>query len=215
MKHFQKKSIYLAVILAVQTFNVIAEPGKEESLPEVSVKANAPEEVGYKPKRASTATKTDAEIMEIPQAINVVPAQVIIDQQARSLDDVMKNVSGITMGNNFGHTADSFFIRGFGGGFFGSSSPILRDGVRSGSSRNFSITTERVEVLKGPSSLLYGIMEPGGTINVISKKPLPDSRREVNLLSNSFGGGSVWFDVSEPLSNNAGFRILAEREESD
>lgn len=215
MKHFQKKSIYLAVILAVQTFNVIAEPGKEESLPEVSVKANAPEEVGYKPKRASTATKTDAEIMEIPQAINVVPAQVIIDQQARSLDDVMKNVSGITMGNNFGHTADSFFIRGFGGGFFGSSSPILRDGVRSGSSRNFSITTERVEVLKGPSSLLYGIMEPGGTINVISKKPLPESRREVNLLSNSFGGGSVWFDVSEPLSNNAGFRILAEREESD
>lgn len=184
-------------------------------LPEVQVQDVMPNEVGYKPKRATSATKTDADIMDIPQVVNVVPAQVLIDQQARSLDDAIKNVSGITMGNNFGHTADSLFIRGFGGGFFGASSGILRDGLRSQTSRNFSITTERIEVLKGPSSLLYGIQEPGGVVNVISKKPLPEQRTEVSLQANSFGGGSGWVDFSTPLNSEAGFRILAEHEGSD
>jgi iron complex outermembrane receptor protein len=222
IKVYKKKAIAVAVLAAVTSMTAIAEEQKNTGgtdkaveLPEVKVQAVMPSEIGYKPKRASTATKTDAEIMEVPQAINVVPAQVIVDQQARSLDDVMKNVSGITMGNNFGHTADSLFIRGFGGSFFGQSSGILRDGVRSQISRNFSITTERVEVLKGPSSLLYGIQDPGGVVNVISKKPLAEQRTEVGFLGNSFGGGSGWLDISTPLSNEAGFRLLAEHEGSD
>lgn len=230
MGQFKKKSSYLAVFLLAQSYAVMAEDVRSEAepdskevkqfqeveeLPEVQVQAVTANEVGYKPKRATTATKTDADIMEIPQVVNVVPAQVLIDQQARSLDDALKNVSGITMGNNFGHTADSLFIRGFGGGFFGASSGILRDGLRSQTSRNFSITTERVEVLKGPSSLLYGIQDPGGVVNVISKKPLPEQRTEVSLQANSFGGGSGWFDFSTPLNNEAGFRILAEHEGSD
>ncbi len=222
MELHRKRALTLAVLAVMSSMTAFAEEqesteptDKAVELPEVKVQAVMPAEIDYKPKRASTATKTDAEIMEIPQAINVVPAQVIIDQQARSLDDVIKNVSGITMGNNFGHTADSLFIRGFGGGFFGQSSGILRDGIRSPTSRNFSITTERVEVLKGPASLLYGIQDPGGVVNVISKKPLVEHRTEVNLLANSFGGGSGWFDISTPLTSEAGFRLLGEREESE
>ncbi len=222
MKIYQPKILAIAVLAAICAMSAVAEEQtkteateKAEELPEVKVQAASPAEIRYKPKRASTATKTDADIMEVPQVVNVVPAQVLIDQQARSLDDALKNVSGITMGNNFGHTADSLFIRGFGGGFFGASSGILRDGLRSQTSRNFSITTERVEVLKGPSSLLYGIQEPGGVINVISKKPLPEQRTEINLIGNSFGGGSGWVDFSTPLNSDAGFRILAEHEGSD
>ena len=212
----------VAVLAALTSITAFAEDeintglaNQAEELPEVNVQAEVPNEIRYKPKRATTATKTEADIMDIPQVVNVVPAQVLIDQQARSLDDAIKNVSGITMGNNFGHTADSLFIRGFGGGFFGASSGILRDGLRSQTSRNFSITTERVEVLKGPSSLLYGIQDPGGVVNVISKKPLPEQRTEINLLANSFGGGSGWVDFSTPLNDEAGFRILAEHEGSD
>jgi iron complex outermembrane receptor protein len=221
-KSFRKKSICLAVALAVQTSAVLAKEQTNtetvenvEELQEVNVQAESPNEIRYKPKRATTATKTEADIMDIPQVVNVVPAQVLIDQQARSLDDAIKNVSGITMGNNFGHTADSLFIRGFGGGFFGASAGILRDGLRSQTSRNFSITTDRVEVLKGPSSLLYGIQDPGGVVNVISKKPLSEQRTEINLLANSFGGGSGWVDFSTPLNDEAGFRILAEHEGSN
>lgn len=215
-----QKVLMLAVMGALASMTAVAEEQTAHSkladeLPEVNVQADAPNEIRYKPKRASTATKTDADIMDIPQVVNVVPQQVLIDQQARSLDDAIKNVSGITMGNNFGHTADSLFVRGFGGSFFGASSGILRDGLRSQTSRNFSITTERVEVLKGPSSLLYGIQDPGGVVNVISKKPLSEQRTEINLLANSFGGGSGWVDFSTPLNDEAGFRILAEHEGSD
>jgi iron complex outermembrane receptor protein len=219
MQQFKQKAVRLAVLFSITSLSfgaIAAEEAKvEKELPEVNVRAETPNEIRYKPKRATTATKSEADIMEIPQVVNVVPAQVLIDQQARSLDDALKNVSGITMGNNFGHTADSLFIRGFGGGFFGASSGILRDGLRSQTSRNFSITTDRVEVLKGPSSLLYGIQEPGGVVNVISKKPLPEQRTEVNLLANSFGGGSGWVDFSTPLTSEAGFRILAEHEGSE
>lgn len=217
-----QKTLSIAVLVALTSMTAIAQEetqsellSEAEELPEVSVKAKPSNEIRYKPKRATTATKTETDIMDIPQVVNVVPQQVLVDQQARSLDDAIKNVSGITMGNNFGHTADSLFIRGFGGGFFGASSGILRDGLRSQTSRNFSITTERVEVLKGPSSLLYGIQEPGGVVNVISKKPLPEQRTEINLLANSFGGGSGWVDFSTPLNDEAGFRILAEHEGSD
>ncbi|MDP3743770.1 MAG: TonB-dependent siderophore receptor [Methylotenera sp.] len=224
MQQFKLKAVRLAVLFSITSLSFgaiaaeeagVADQKTETTLPEVKVQAVTPNEIRYKPKRASTATKTDADIMEVPQVVNVVPAQVLIDQQARSLDDALKNVSGITMGNNFGHTADSLFIRGFGGGFFGASSGILRDGLRSQTSRNFSITTERVEVLKGPSSLLYGIQEPGGVVNVISKKPLPEARTEISLTANSFGGGSGYFDVSMPLSEEAGFRLLGEKEGSD
>ncbi len=227
----QQHKIMLAVMLALSSFSAMtafAEDRKDteekeasvatdkaDELPEVKVQAETPNEIGYKPKRASTATKTDADIIEVPQAISVVPAQVLIDQQARSLDDAMKNVSGITMGNNFGHTADSLFIRGFGGGFFGQNSGILRDGIRSQTSRSFSVTTDRVEVIKGPSSLLYGIQNAGGVVNIISKKPLQEQRTEVNLQANSFGGGSAWVDFSTPLSKEAGFRFIAEQEGSE
>ena len=221
MRFYKKRVLAVAVLVAITSMSAVAEEQTKiesaeeaEEMPEVKVQAVTPSEIRYKPKRATSATKTDADIMEIPQVVNVVPAQVLIDQQARSLDDALKNVSGITMGNNFGHTADSLFIRGFGGGFFGASSGILRDGLRSQSSRNFSITTERVEVLKGPSSLLYGIQEPGGVVNVISKKPLPEARTEISLTANSFGGGSGYFDVSMPLNEAAGFRLLGEQEGS-
>ncbi|MGO4612195.1 TonB-dependent receptor plug domain-containing protein, partial [Variovorax sp. 2RAF20] len=67
-----------------------------------------------------------------------------------------------------GGSRDSLVKRGFGTNDDGS---ILRDGVRSNLGKNFSATTDRIEVLKGPASMLYGALEPGGLINVISKKP--------------------------------------------
>jgi len=87
--------LMLAVMVALASMTAVAEEQTAHSkladeLPEVNVQADAPNEIRYKPKRASTATKTDADIMDIPQVVNVVPQQVLIDQQARSLDDAIK-----------------------------------------------------------------------------------------------------------------------------
>lgn len=167
-------------------------------------------EIGYQPKRASTATKTDADLMEVPQAINVVPNEVLRDQQVRTLDEALRNVSGIAQNNTYGNTTDSALKRGFGANGDGS---LLRDGLRSQSPRNLNATTERVEVLKGPASLLWGIQEPGGVINIISKKPLYQWHGSISGTLNSFGGGSGGIDLTGPLGDSgAAFRLVADQQ---
>ena len=107
-------------------------------------------------------------LQEIPQTVNVIPAQVIRDQAPRNLDDALANVSGITQGNTLGSTQDSVMTRGFGDNRNGS---IMRDGMPVVQGRGLNATVDRVEVLKGPASLLYGIQDPGGVVNMVSKKP--------------------------------------------
>jgi iron complex outermembrane receptor protein len=125
----------------------------------------------------------------------------------------MKFVSGITQSNTLAGTQDGFVKRGFGSNADGS---ILRDGIRSSLSRNFSATTERVEVLKGPASLLYGALEPGGLINVISKQPEYLRYSKVSGEHSSFGGGNLSFDTTGPLGDSGfAYRLIAERQHED
>jgi iron complex outermembrane receptor protein len=187
---------------------------KELELPsqEVLAKPNV-EEDGYQAKRASTASKSSVALRDEAQSVQVVTPQTIEDFQVRSLDDAMKFVSGMTQSNTLAGTQDGFVKRGFGSNADGS---ILRDGIRSSLSRNFSATTERVEVLKGPASLLYGALEPGGLINVISKKPQYQWGTRIDADSSSFGGGSLAVDVTGPIADSGlAFRLIAERQHED
>ena len=106
--------------------------------------------------------------MEVPQTINVVAAQVIRDQAPRNLDDALNNISGITQGNTLGGTQDSVMKRGFGDNRDGS---IMRDGMPLVQGRALNAATERVEALKGPASLLYGIQDPGGERQLAGQYP--------------------------------------------
>ncbi|TRO20674.1 TonB-dependent siderophore receptor [Ectopseudomonas mendocina] len=177
------------------------------------VAAPVADENGYQAKRASTASKSSVALKDEAQSVQVVTPQTIEDFQVRSLDDAMKFVSGMTQSNTLAGTQDGFVKRGFGSNADGS---ILRDGIRSSLSRNFSATTERVEVLKGPASLLYGALEPGGLINVISKKPQYQWSTRLNADSSSFGGGSLAVDVTGPIADSGlAFRLVAERQHED
>ncbi len=98
--------------------------------------------------------------------MTVVTHPVLEDYDVTNLGEALYFVSGITQSNTLGGTQDALIKRGFGNNRDGS---ILHDGIRSIQARNFTPTSERVEVLKGPSSMLYGMNEPGGLINVISK----------------------------------------------
>ncbi|MGG2399671.1 TonB-dependent siderophore receptor [Pseudomonas sp. SH1-B] len=171
------------------------------------------EEDGYQAKRSSTASKTSVALKDEAQSVQVVTPQTIEDFEVRSLDDAMKFVSGITQSNTLAGTQDGFVKRGFGSNADGS---ILRDGIRSSLSRNFSATSERVEVLKGPASLLYGALEPGGLINVISKKPQYQWATQLSADNSSFGGGSLAVDVTGPIADSGlAFRLIAERQHED
>lgn len=158
------------------------------------------EQDGYSVPDATTATKTDTPLRDIPQSIQVVPQQVLRDQQVTRLNDALRNVSGvISASGSPGNTESSgFTIRGFDAG------PSLRNGLSDPlGDRSLELSNiERVEVLKGPASALFGNGSPGGTINLITKQPLatPYYALEATVGSYSYYRGAV--DLSGPLNDD-------------
>lgn len=161
------------------------------------------ESMSYQPPETSSVMRSSASLQEIPQTVNVIPAQVIRDQAPRNLDDALANVSGITQGNTLGSTQDSVMTRGFGDNRNGS---IMRDGMPIVQGRGMNATVDRVEVLKGPASLLYGIQDPGGVVNLVSKKPELTQYNALTLRGSTYGdgknGSGGTFDSTGPLGDS-------------
>jgi iron complex outermembrane receptor protein len=132
---------------------------------------NVSAQSGYVVADATTGTKMDLPLMETPLGIQVVSRQVMDDQQTVNLVDALVNVSGVTPTNDSFGTSDSFSVRGYD-----AAALIYQDGARmdqysdSGFPQDMA-NVESVEVLKGPASVLYGQGEPGGLVNVVTKKP--------------------------------------------
>lgn len=184
------------------------------SLAPMDISATATEaDQGYRATRTSTASKSDVPIKEEAQSVQTVTPQLIQDYEVRTLDDASKFVSGVTQSNTLAGTKDAFVKRGFGSNNDGS---IFRDGVRSNLSHNFDATAERVEVLKGPASLLYGALEPGGLINVVSKQPQYQPLTTLSGSAYSEGGGNLGVDTTAPLGDSGfAYRLIAERQSED
>ncbi|MEM7061875.1 MAG: TonB-dependent receptor [Cyanobacteria bacterium P01_B01_bin.77] len=155
----------------------------------------------YVEPNTATATRTDTPLRDIPQAIQVIPREVLEDQQVIRLNDALRNVSGVvsTAQGSFG--GQRFAIRGF------SDASILRDGSRltfSGDSFGFPelANLETVEVLKGPASILVGSIEPGGVINLVSKQPLSEPFYALELQAGNRELLSPSLDFSGPLTDD-------------
>lgn len=183
----------------------------------VNIQSQRTSSTSYQPPETTSLTRSDTPLLEIPQAVAVVPTQVLQDQQPQTLDEALVNVSGITQSNTLGSTLDAVMKRGFGDNRDGS---ILRDGMRTIQGRNFTATAERVEVLKGPSSMLYGILDPGGVINVVSKKPQLESYRAITGRASTYGhgknGSGGTLDVTGPLGDTGlAYRVVADYDDAD
>ncbi|MGE8496079.1 MAG: TonB-dependent siderophore receptor [Pseudomonas sp.] len=154
---------------------------------------------GYARSHSTVGTKTDTPLRDIPQSIQVVPRQVIEDQQINSLGDALTNVSSIQRGNTHGGTTESFFIRGFQATTYAvdgmlTNSLVVRPEILSDLSN-----IEQVEVLKGPASVLYGRGNPGGLINLVSRRPSFVPEGEVKAQVGSFDLRRLQAYVSGPL----------------
>jgi iron complex outermembrane receptor protein len=162
---------------------------------------------GYVAKQSVTATKTDTPILETPQPISVVTQDQIASQGAQTLPQALRYVPGVIL-EPYG--ASSIFndvkIRGF-------LAPRYLDGLRL---PNDTITTfaqtriepwnlERIEVLKGPSSGLYGETSPGGLVSMVSKRPTAERQNQVELQTGSFNRLQAAFDFSGPIDKDQTF----------
>ena len=168
---------------------------------------------GYQPLNTSTATLTNMPMLDIPQVVNTVSDKVLADQHATTLDEALYNVSNVVQTNTLGGTQDAFVRRGFGANRDGS---IMTNGLRTVLPRSFNAATERVEVLKGPASTLYGILDPGGLINVVTKRPEKIFGGSISATSSSFGDGTGQVDVTGPIEGTRlAYRLTGEYQDED
>ncbi|MGB4486129.1 MAG: TonB-dependent receptor [Pseudomonas veronii] len=191
-----------ALNLGATTISAVAEPADSTS---------------YQPPPTSSVMRSRGLLLETPQTVNVVPAQVLRDQQPRNLDDALANISGITQANTLGSTQDAVMLRGFGDNRNGS---IMQDGMPVVQGRALNATAERVEVLKGPSSLLYGIQDPGGVVNIVSKKPQLLQSTSLTVRGSTFGNGKNGsggnLDTTGPIGDSGlAYRLIVDHEDED
>ncbi|MEH1907455.1 TonB-dependent siderophore receptor [Nostoc sp.] len=176
---------------------------ESQTQPKPSISSDEPielvvtgEQDGYSVPDASTATRTDTPTRDIPQSIQVIPQQVIKDQQITRISDAARNVSGVTPQGGYAGATDNYNIRGF----------TTYDNLRNGfyAQDNFVNPTniERIEVLKGPASVLYGQFEPGGVVNYITKQPLSEPYYSAEFTAGSFSTYRPSIDISGPLNSD-------------
>ncbi|MHB2081226.1 TonB-dependent siderophore receptor [Pseudomonas asiatica] len=164
-----------------------------------SERADGPVE-GYKATRSASATRTDTALHETPQSVSVVPKDVLEDTGATRLQDGLDYAGGVGRANNFGGQGlTTFTVRGFTTGeFYRNGFPINR-GYPNAPDAN---TVERLEVIRGPASSLYGRGDPGGTFNVVSKQPLPESKVTLGSQFDDQGMHRATLDATGPLNQD-------------
>ncbi|WP_027529891.1 TonB-dependent siderophore receptor [Bradyrhizobium sp. WSM3983] len=157
---------------------------------------------GYVARRSSSGTKTNTPIMETPQAVSVIGAEQIRDQKPNKLDEVLRYTAGVRAGTFGADTRnDWWLIRGFKSDDVG----LFLDGMQLfytsyASWKLQPSNMERVEVLRGPSAVLYGGSSPSGIVNVISRMPPTEPVRYIETGVNNFGNAYVGFDVGGPVA---------------
>jgi len=164
--------------------------------------ATDPYNPDYRLPNASTATKTDTPIMETPFSVQVVPKQVLEDQQVVRLDQAVRNVAGVnTSSLNQGNT-DGFIIRGFQNNITYRDGMLLPTFLGGGTTKREMANLERVEVLKGPGSILFGRSEPGGIINMVTKQPLATPYYSLQQQFGSYDFYRTTIDATSPLTKD-------------
>ncbi|MDF5709475.1 MAG: TonB-dependent siderophore receptor [Nostoc sp. S4] len=168
------------------------------------------EQDGYTVSEASTATRTDTPLRDIPQSIQVVPQQVIKDQGITRINEAVRNVSGTSFTTGYGNSENAVNIRGFGAN-------SLKDGFTTTSIFTNATNIEQVEVLKGPASVLYGQVEPGGVVNYVTKKPLSNPYYAANFTAGNYNYYNGAIDLSGPLTTDKKllYRLNISYEDSD
>lgn len=145
---------------------------------------------------SASATRTDTPLTDIPQSVQVITQEVMRSQQTQSVEDVLSNVSNVTISpSTVGQ--DTIQIRGF-------AAPVSTDGLMTNTYQNALsiplIGVGQVDVLKGADSILSGSMQPGGVVNVVRKQPQADPVNEVMLQTGSYGEMQAGFDSAGALS---------------
>ncbi|AOY67204.1 TonB-dependent siderophore receptor [Xanthomonas euvesicatoria] len=166
----------------------------------------------YTPYRALSitgATKTDAPLRDLPISARVLDRTLLEDAGVTDLAGALELASGITKANNLGGLWDSYSMRGFTGDPNFSSDYMVNgfNASRGYNGLRDAANTQSIEVIKGPASALYGRGEPGGAVNIVTKKPLFQPQHSVDVSAGRFDSYRAAIDSTGPLSENVAYRL--------
>lgn len=184
-------------------------------LPEMDVRATAwrswqPVQ-GYVAPTTTTGSKTDTPLIEAPQSLGIVTRQQMDDQAAQSVSQAMRYTAGVLPEVRPSARYDSVFVRGFGGQGTGAAFVNMQDGLRQGRGVQFGVPNtdpwllERIEVLRGPASVLYGQTGAGGLVNLVSRRPTEQRINEVRLEAGSNALMQTAFDFGGKATEDGRF----------
>lgn len=191
--------LFIAVSASAQLKNVEADTIRTQTIEDINL-----HKTGNPNQARPLSTKSNLTIMETPQPIAIVTHEIIEQQQAKQLSDVLQNVNGVYVTSSRGNSQDSFGGRGFALG----NDNIFKNGTRVNSGIFPEVSgLERVEVLKGANAMLFGNAAAGGIINMITKKPKFNFGGNIGLNGGSWNSYKPTIDVYGPLSKNIAFRV--------
>ncbi len=164
---------------------------------------------GYDIEKTRSATKTETPLIDVPQTVTVLSREQLDDQGVESLNDALRYVPGVVLGQGEGHR-DQITLRGQS-----TTADFFLDGLRDDAQYYRSLyNIDRVEVLKGANALIFGRGGGGGVINRVSKAPeFNKTRTDLAGGFDSFGGWSLAADLDQPLSENFAARLNATYED--
>ncbi|MEM1402751.1 MAG: TonB-dependent receptor [Pseudomonadota bacterium] len=183
-----------------------------ENIEEVVVRAHYRE---YDPTRAD-AFQLGLDILKTPASVSVISQDLLQDLQVNNIDEALRNVAGVTRLKTNNGGGEAVLIRGFGATTFKDGAPIANGLNVASLPSTEPANLERIEVLKGPSALLYGEGGPGGLINYVTKRPEARRSTTIELLGGSYDFYKVEFDTTGAFSEDGPFayRLVGTYEDS-
>jgi iron complex outermembrane receptor protein len=217
--HFLRGASAGALALAILSAPVRA----QEALPTIEVgSANntrtgrvAPDaEKGYTRSTTFSATKTSTPLIDTPQSVQIIPREVLQDRQLIDLKEAVQNVSGV-QAESTGSPYDAYLIRGFSTGY----GSTYKDGLKAlGLAGTVDLAfASRIEIVKGPAAMLYGRIEPGGFVNVVTKRPQEEFAATIGTQFGSWGLSRTVADVTGPIDaeKTVLYRLIAAYDRAD
>lgn len=204
---FNPNYLALSIAASFSVFSSMVFSQQNDGIETIEVTGRAQQ--FYLETQSKVGTKTNLDLIKLPQSAQVLTEQLIIDQAARDITDLYRSIAGVSEYSYSGVT-----YRGFR-----DDANVFYDGVRGDPYSGFGVpqlfNVSRVEVLKGPASALYGGGEPGGMINYVTKKPSYTQKRELKLTLGNFNTRGASVDMTGGLSEKMAYRIGGFYEEQD
>lgn len=200
---------YLMSCLSVSSCLVSVAFASQQDIEMETIEVTGRAQQFYLETQSKIGTKTDLDLLELPQSAQILTEQLIIDQAARNITDLYRSIAGVS---EFSYSGVTF--RGFR-----DDGNVFYDGVRGDPYSGFGVpqlfNVARVEVLKGPASALYGGGEPGGMINYVTKKPSYNEMHQLKLTLGNYNTHGASLDMTGGLADKVAYRLGGFYEKQD